>query len=168
MKSKLLLILLALAAVVYFFTLFQHPEGVKPGDPAPLFRVSSGNRTIQLQDYQGKYLLLNFWATWCPPCRAEMPSLGELQKLFADQPFEVIALSIDDDWKSVEQFFEKLPAQLTVGWDRGGEVASQYGTYRLPESYLISPDGKVIKRYIGPRDWVNPKVVSEIRQYLLQ
>jgi thiol-disulfide isomerase/thioredoxin len=107
----------------------------------------------KLDDYAGKIVLLNFWATWCPPCIEEMPSMRRFHaKLAADPRFVLVAVSADESWEPVKRFFGDDPPAFEVLLDEGGELARKYGTTMFPETYVIR-DGKIIGFIEGPRNW---------------
>ncbi len=121
------------------------------GKKAPDFEVlDKDGKTLRLSDYQGKYVLLDFWSTTCGPCVAEMPSLLEAFEAFKDHPkFEMIALSLDEDWEAIERFKRrhKMPwKNVRVGPFRTSKVLEDYGVYGIPENFLISPDGVVLRK----------------------
>jgi peroxiredoxin len=167
MKTKVLLILLIVVALTYFAYLHQSNSGVKVGALAPNFTLPGRTGSVSLSDYRGKTVLLNFWATWCPPCAREMPSLEALKKLLEGRPFQLVAVSVDEGgWAAVDAFLRRLPMTMMILSDAKGDVASLYGTFRLPESYLIDKEGKVIKKYTGPEDWMEESIVTEINSHL--
>ncbi len=166
MKPRFLLILLLAAAVGYFLYVYEGPQGVRVGNQAPDFSLPSRREAVRLQELRGRIVLLNFWATWCPPCVSEMPSLEALRKRMAGQDFQLLAVSVDEvGWEAIDRFLARIPVSMTILLDARGDVSSLYGTYQLPESYLIGRDGRILKKYVGPRDWMDPAIVSEIEQY---
>jgi peroxiredoxin len=167
MKPRTLLILLLTAGIAYFLYVSGSREGLKAGSPAPGFALPSRNGVVTLDQFRGKVVLINFWATWCPPCVQEMPSLENLKKRMEGKAFQILAVSVDEEgWKPIERFVEKMPLSLPILLDLRGDVADLYGTSRLPESYLIDKNGTVVKKYLGPRDWTEPKIVAEITRYV--
>ncbi len=118
---------------------------------------------MTLDQFRGQAVLLNFWATWCPPCVTEMPSLDDLRKRVDGRSFQILAVSLDEEgWEAIDRFLEKMPVGLKILLDARGEVSNRYGVTLLPESYLIDPKGIVVKKYTGPQDWNDPRVVEEI------
>jgi len=113
-----------------------------------------GAEVVKLTDYKGKWVLVNFWATWCPPCRDEMPSM-ELLNRKLDGKLEMVAISVDEDWGEVQRFFGDTAPTFTVLWDKNKTVPRAWGTRKYPETYLIDPTGKIVAQYVGPRDWYN-------------
>jgi len=112
---------------------------------------------------RGKLVLVNFWATWCPPCRDEMPSLEKLANALDPQSFEVLAVSVDESWDPVEKFL-KPRSPLTVALDQGGSVSQRYGTSKFPESYLVDSKGSVRLKFVGPRDWMDQNVLALLEE----
>ena len=119
-----------------------------------------------LAQYRGKVVLVNFWATWCEPCRDEMPSLVRLREKFAGQPFEVLAVDVDEPEARVRAFLEKTPLQLTVVLDPGKQVTKAWNVRILPASYVIGRDGRVRYSVIGEMDWSNERAVKVINALL--
>ncbi|MFZ9888951.1 MAG: redoxin domain-containing protein [Myxococcota bacterium] len=129
---------------------------------APDFVLPEGetNTGLQLASLRGKWVLVNFWATWCPPCRDEMPSMEMLNRRFQNRNFAMLAVSVDENWGDVARFFGDTPPTFKVLWDRQKVTARRYGTSKFPETYLIAPDGRVAAKYVGPRDWYNQGTVE--------
>lgn len=117
-----------------------------------LEKISGGK--LSLDSVRGKVVLLNFWATWCPPCIEEMPSMLRLAERMKDDPrFIMLAVSADDSWKPVREYFAGKPAPaFEVLLDASGAIAKQYGTTMFPETYVLV-DGKIVAFIEGPRDW---------------
>ena len=166
-KSKILVFLLIIAAAVYFFSIHENPAKIKEGQQAPSFILPSREGKLSLEQYRGRVVLLNFWATWCPPCIDEMPSLENLKKIMEGKDFEILAVNIDEEgWPAVDRFMKQHPLTLVVLSDPLGDVASRYGTYQLPESYLIDKQGVIVKKYIGSKNWEDPAILKEINSYV--
>jgi thiol-disulfide isomerase/thioredoxin len=123
-----------------------------------------GGGQLDLSSLKGKPVLVNFWATWCPPCREEMPSLAKLAQSFDPASFEVLTVSVDDGWQPVEKFLGK-PAPFRVVLDEGAQVSRLWGTSKFPESYLIDKDGRVRLKFVGPRNWMDPNVATVLESY---
>jgi cytochrome c biogenesis protein CcmG/thiol:disulfide interchange protein DsbE len=129
------------------------------GSHAPAFRAVNlrTRRPASLADYRGKVVLLNVWATWCAPCRVEMPSLERLHAKLAGPDFAVVAVSIDDgDSSGVMSFVRELGLGFDVLQDKGGGIQQIYQTTGVPESFVIDRDGVIIKKVIGAAEWDGP------------
>ena len=124
-------------------------EGAPPGFALPTL---NGPQINSSERFRGKVVFINFWATWCPPCVEEMPSMLRLQAKMADDPrFEMLAISTDEGWTPVRKFFEQKPP-FEVLLDAEGKLARTYGTEKFPETYVVV-DGRLVGHIIGPRDW---------------
>lgn len=137
--------------------------------PVPnLTFIDDKGATRRLEQFRGKLILLNVWATWCPPCRREMPTLERLQARLGGPEFEVVALSIDKGGRAaVESFFDEINVQaLTVYVDPTTAVRNDLALTAFPTTLLIDPQGREIGRYTGGADWDSPATVAMLRKYL--
>lgn len=125
---------------------------------------SADGSTLTLSDFRGKTILLNIWATWCPPCRDEMPSLDRLQALRGNDSFEVVALSIDKAGRdNVLPFFDDIGIErLAIYLDPPGSVMRTLNLVGLPTTLLFNDRGQEIMRWVGPKEWDAPDVIAEI------
>jgi len=121
---------------------------------APDFTLEdlSGNK-VSLKNFRGKTVFLNFWATWCVPCRAEMPAMERLHRELKDQGLEVVAVNFREDEAEVRDFLKELGLTFTVLLDRDGEISEEYGVWSLPLSYFINSKGEFVGKALGARDW---------------
>jgi len=143
----------------------KKPQPVMEGKVAPEFTLpllTGGN--ISLADYRGKFVFLNIWATWCAPCREEMPSMQRLHEQMAGKNFAMISISIDDDKSEVEKFVNELGLTFPVALDPAQVVAPKYKITGVPETFLISGDGVVMHHVIGPGEWDNPSILSAFNE----
>ena len=137
-----------------------------PGDPATGFNLPArGGGSVDLAKMHGKLVLVNFWATWCPPCRDEMPSLTRLAQSFDPQTFEVVAVSVDEGWAPVDKFLTTPQTPFRVVLDEGAKISRTYGTTKFPESYLVDRDGKLRLKFVGPRNWMDPNMGTLLESY---
>ncbi len=129
--------------------------GVGVGDQAPAFRLPSlDGRTVSLGELRGKVVILHFWATWCPPCMAELPSLLRFGKGLDPEKFVLLAVCVDnEDPARIRAFLRSWGPDLPVCLDPGGRVARRFGTYRYPETYILDPRGVIARKIIGQGDW---------------
>lgn len=165
-RAAFFLILFVLLMIGYSYFRREN-SGLKPGVRAPSFSLASRTGVVTLKDYSGQVVLVNFWATWCPPCASEMPSLERLNQRMSGKKFKILAVSLDEEgWPAIDRFIKKIPLRMTVLMDARGDVASEYGTSFLPESYLIDRQGVIVQKYSGPRDWLDPQIVLEIETYV--
>ena len=129
------------------------------------FRDEHGTM-LSLEDFRGKYLLVNIWATWCGPCREEMPALDKLALLLVDENFEVLAISVDVSGQSVVEGFYRRHGlkNLQVYIDPSEKVLRDLGVFGIPTTVLIDPSGRELGRLIGPAQWDNPDSVESLLQ----
>jgi thiol-disulfide isomerase/thioredoxin len=135
------------------------------GSPGPPFRLPArGGGVVDLAQLRGRLVLVNFWATWCPPCRQEEPSLQQMAKSFDPATLQVVAVSVDDAWAPIEQFFADHQPAYLVAWDDGARTSLAYGTSKFPESYLLDAQGRQLLKFVGPRNWMDPNVLATLQQ----
>ena len=131
------------------------------GKPAPDFTVQDSARTVSLRDLRGKVVVLNFWATWCPPCVEETPSLVAMQKQMKDK-VTVFSVSLDDSDSAYQQFIREhgMADALVTVRDATKRSNSIYGTFRFPETYVIDANGVLRRKFIGPVEWTRPEIIE--------
>ena len=158
-------IVLLSAVLVYFIYAGIHQRIVVAGDAAPEFSIRADNgRTVTLPNFGGKLLVLNFWATWCPPCVQETPSLSRFAAAYAPKGVVVLGISVDKDEAAYRAFLRKFnPEFLTVREDK---LHEDYGTFMYPETYIIDAKGKVLQKLAEPADWMDPRMTQLIDSLL--
>jgi peroxiredoxin len=117
---------------------------------------------VRLSDYKGKVVLINFWATWCAPCRDEMPSIQALQRKLAGRPFAVLAVNLDEPESRIRNFLDQVKVDFTVLLDPERQVARAWEARILPASFVIGPEGRVRYSLVGEINWDHELVVSRI------
>jgi len=130
------------------------------GSMAPDFTVQDADRTVSLSDLRGKVVVLNFWATWCPPCVEEMPSLVQMQDKMQAKGVEVLAVSVDVDENAYHKFLRDYKVTLLTVRDAERKSNNLYGTFKFPETYIIDRNGVMRRKFIGPVDWSQSEVVE--------
>jgi peroxiredoxin len=163
----------AAVAVAALFALYGSSRTAAPvtrGSSAPDFTLPSlaGDGDVALSALRGRVVLLNFWATWCAPCEDEMPAMQRLHEGLAGQGFELIAVSVDTGDAEVRAFRDRLGLTFPILLDPQRKASNLYQTFRYPESFLIDKSGKVVERYVGPREWDDPLYVQRIRELIGQ
>jgi peroxiredoxin len=137
------------------------------GGPAPALALKDlDGRSHQLSDYRGKVILVNFWATWCGPCRDEMPSIQELKDKLAGKPFVVLAVNLDEPESRIRKFLSQMKLDFTILLDPERKAARAWGARILPATYVIGPDGKIRYSLVGEINWGHEQVVSRISELL--
>ena len=120
--------------------------------------------TLDFEQLKGKVVLVTFWTSWCPPCRAEEPSLRELATMFSRDSFQLVAVSADEGWDAVDKFFAGRKPPYSVALDRGAIVSRSWGTTKFPESYLVDASGNLRLKFAGPRDWTDLDVLTLLQE----
>jgi peroxiredoxin len=144
---------------------------VARGSNAPAFELPQLDApaeapALALSDLRGRVVLLNFWATWCLPCEAEMPAMERLYRRFQGSGFALVAVSVDEDPDAVREFRDRLGLSFPILLDPERRVSDAYQTFRFPETLLVGPDGVVVERYVGEKDWDAAAYVDRIRRLL--
>ena len=124
--------------------------------------------TRSLSDYRGKVVFLNFWATWCGPCRFEMPSMEKLYRRFKDQGLEIVAVNMQEDRSSVQGFVDEYGLSFPVLLDSTGRVGATYGARSIPTTYIVGRDGLVLAGTIGTREWDTEEYLSFFEKRLAE
>lgn len=142
--------------------LLREPQGLPDID----FTDGDG-RPTRLSDFRGKVILLNLWATWCPPCRKEMPSLDRLQAILGGPDFEVIALSVDRGLPVIKTFYlQTAVTQLRIYVDQSEQAMPSLAVTAIPTTLLIDRHGREVGRKIGPAEWDSPALIRAIRDHV--
>jgi peroxiredoxin len=140
---------------------------VNVGDTAPKFTLTTDDgQRVTRSEFGGKLLVLNFWATWCGPCIEELPSLNEFQKQLASSGVIVLGVSVDRNEGVYRQFLKRTGVGFRTARDPEADLSSRYGTFKYPETYVIDRNGKVLQKHIGPRDWMDQRLLAEIKGLL--
>ena len=170
MLKVAILLVLAAPSVISPAEVFRELDLIRPSrtKAAPEFTVPGvkGDR-IDLRDLKGKAVLLNFWATWCAPCREEMPSMERLHHQYKDRGLRVVAISVDSAGAdTVARFVKSLGLTFSIGLDPKQEVANRYGVRALPSTFLLDRNGNTAAMALGPRDWSGPAAYAVIETLL--
>ena len=140
---------------------------VDVGQTAPDFKlVTESGKTITAKSFGGKLLVLNFWATWCPPCVQETPSLNAMASQLAPQGVVVVGVSVDRNGDSYKAFLQRMKIGFETSRDPKSLISASFGTFKFPETYVITPDGKVVEKYIADRDWTSPEMIGSLKSHL--
>jgi cytochrome c-type biogenesis protein len=138
--------------------------GIPAADPPiPMFDFSAellDGTTIRLSDLKGKALFLNFWATWCGPCKMEMPSMETLYHRFKDRGFEILAVNVRESQKDVADFMDTMDLSFPAALDPRGDIAAVYGIDAFPTTYLIDRNGGIVARLVGAINWDVPELAG--------
>ncbi len=158
-------VLLVLLVVVLYQAI--HETIVEAGDHAPDFRIATDTGPIVSRgNFGGKILVLNFWATWCPPCVQEMPSLNSFARAMAPNGVVVLGVSVDKEEKAYKTFLNRAKVGFLTARDAGKNINVDYGTFKYPETYVIDAKGKVLQKFIGPENWDDPRMLQYFKSLL--
>jgi cytochrome c biogenesis protein CcmG/thiol:disulfide interchange protein DsbE len=170
MKSERILhATLLLSIGVFCLALYSslHENIVNAGDSAPDFSITTDTgKTMSKSDFGGKLLLLNFWATWCPPCIEEIPGLNDMAQALGPKGLVILGVSVDKDADIYKKFLQRNPLLYPTARDPEQKINLRYGTIQYPESYLIDRNGKVIEKYISSQPWNSPQMMQHIQSLL--
>jgi len=167
--DRLLQLFLAATVAVFAVLLWDtlRDRVVKVGDIAPEFAITTESGvTVSSSNFPGKVLVLNFWATWCPPCVEETPALERFHKQLKDAGVTVLAISVDKNEAKYRNFIKRFGVTFATAHDPEATISSMYGTYRYPESYVIDKSGRVIEKIVGPKKWTDENVIKSFRTLL--
>jgi peroxiredoxin len=162
-RRRFLLAGFASAALALAFVSCNKDPRPQVGMPAPSFTLPDlEGKPHGLADFRGRVVVLNFWATWCPPCIDEMPSLQRLHQALAERGVTVIAVSVDERFSDVPAFVQKFDLTFSVLYDEGKKVSRKYQTFKYPETYILDREGRLKSKVVGPRDWAAPTVIRDM------
>ncbi|MDH5560851.1 MAG: TlpA family protein disulfide reductase [Deltaproteobacteria bacterium] len=143
----------------YFLDLTQQGEKIDNFS----YRLLSG-KTEELDSNQGKILFLNFWATWCVPCKKEMPDMEELHHLLKDTQFRIISISYSEEEKKVKEFIDLYPYSFDIALDSDGKIGTKLGVSGLPTTYILDKNLNIIAKAMGPRKWQDKSVIAFLKK----
>jgi cytochrome c biogenesis protein CcmG/thiol:disulfide interchange protein DsbE len=154
---------------VLVFVLYRsiHERVISVGDSAPDFTITADNgRTITAENFGGRLLVLNFWATWCQPCVEEVPSLDQFAQEMAGSGVVVLGVSVDKNPKLYHDFLTRSHVSFMTARDPDAQISADYGTFKYPESYIIDSKGKVVQKIIGATNWTDGSMVNAVKSFL--
>jgi len=140
----------------------EAPVAVTVGSMAPDFTLENvQGEKVSLSQLRGKVVIVNFWATWCPPCRSEMPSMEVLQRTFKDDGLVLLAINIEKEGRPVvEKFLKESPYSFQILLDDNASVQNRYNVFQFPESFIVDRNGIVVKKVIGAVPWMSGNIYN--------
>src|SRR5579862_1247936 len=162
--------LILAAAILYVFAAPSYRQGEPSlaGRKASDFDFQLAGKTAHLADLKGKVVLLDFWASWCPPCLEEAASLNRLQQEISAKGGTILATSEDEDAAAYDTFIHHNPVHLPTYRDPTKKIKESYGTVMIPEAHLIDRQGRIARKIVGPQDWQSPEIMSSMNVLLNQ
>jgi cytochrome c biogenesis protein CcmG, thiol:disulfide interchange protein DsbE len=160
-RAAVVVLVLLGAAAFYWGHRRDTAAGVQIGDPAPEFTLPTlGRGAISLAGFPRQVVVLNFWATWCPPCVAEAPSLEKFSVETKPLGVTVIGVSVDQDPAALEKFIADYHLTFPIARDPEQQLAWRFGTFKFPETYIIDRNGRVAEKIVGAVDWQDPRMIA--------
>jgi cytochrome c biogenesis protein CcmG/thiol:disulfide interchange protein DsbE len=162
------LVLAFIAGLLFLFARPDYRQGEPSlrGTPEKDFPLVLNGKPSRLSELKGKVVLLNFWATWCPPCVDEAPSLNALQHRIAPLGGTVLGVSVDDDEQAYQEFIKHYELAFPTFRDTTKQIPLTYGTTMYPDTYIIDRNGKLDRKIVGPQDWSSPEMTSYLDKLL--
>jgi len=158
------------SGLLIFFTLFApalNAEQMTPlpdNKPAPaLLLPDMDGVKHDIRDYRGRPVIINFWATWCPPCRRELPSMNRAWKKIKDEGIVMLAVDVGEDEDTVFTFMADYPIDFTVLLDSSGEITARWPVVGLPTTFVLDREGRLVYQAIGGREWDNDSLLDKVR-----
>jgi peroxiredoxin len=162
---KILVILVILGGAVFLALRLRSPRPVDIGERAPDFTLPALTRgSLSLHDFGRQVVVVHFWATWCPPCMEEAPSLEKFAEQMRFQGVTVMGVSVDQDAAALQTFAAEQHLSFPILRDPNQSIANHYGTFQFPETYIIDQDGRVAEKLIGPMDWQDPRIITFVQE----
>ena len=161
---KILVLLLILGGAIFLAWRLRQPRPVDIGERAPDFTLPALNGgSLSLHDFRRQVVVLNFWATWCPPCVDEAPGLERFAEQMRHQGVAVMGVSVDEDVEALQTFAAQQHLSFLILRDPDQSIAHRYGTFKFPETYIVDQDGKVAEKLIGAVDWQDPRLIAFVQ-----
>jgi len=162
---KIVVLLLILGGAVILGLRLRRPHPVEIGERAPDFTLPAlPQGSLSLHDFGRHVVVLNFWATWCPPCVEETPSLEKFAEQMRLQGVAVMGVSVDQDGAALQTFAAEQHLSFPILRDPDQSVANRYGTFQFPETYIVDQDGRVAEKLIGAVDWQDPRLITFVQE----
>lgn len=167
--KNLVLIILVSCLPLFITACGQGPKVATVGETAPDFTlVDRKGKTWTLSELKGQVVFVNFWATWCPPCREEMPSMQRLYTMLPKDKFKMLAILNSDDPAMADTFLRKFNITIPVLNDQKNKVGPKYGLTGLPETFIIDKTGVLREKFIGPAPWDSLEIIQMLMKYINQ
>ncbi|MCW8957195.1 MAG: TlpA family protein disulfide reductase [Gammaproteobacteria bacterium] len=158
---------IALLVLLFVFTASPNAADLKPytvKGPTPALKLNDlTGKTHDLNDYKGQIVLVQFWATYCTPCRKEMPSMNKLVKKMTGVPFKILAVDMGESKKDVTRFVKEVKPEFTILMDESGEALSSWRVFAAPSNFIIDPQGNIKYTLFGGVEWDSDELVKQLK-----
>ena len=144
---------------------FLQPIRITP--PVEITLMDLNGKIVSVSDFRGKIVFINFWTTWCPSCRVEMPSMEKLHNKFKEKDFVMVAIDLQENAKVVKKFFEKYKLTFTSLLDSKGEVGARFGVQAIPITFILDKTGRIMGKVVGAREWDSKEALA-LFEYLIE
>lgn len=170
-KTGVALVFIAGLVILFVHPSYRNGQPSLRGETAKDFSLTIHGRSTDLSDLRGKVVVLNFWASWCPPCVSETPSLNELQQWIASRGGTVLGISADTDPGAYQKFLKDYGVIFPTYRDPAekgilSQIGLSYGTQMYPETYIINRQGRIVRKIVGPQDWTSPAMIAYLNSVL--
>ncbi len=167
--KKLSLLILVCCSALFIASCGPGPKVAEIGQPAPDFTlVDRKGKTWTLSELKGQVVFVNFWATWCPPCREEMPSMQRLYTRLPKDKFKMLAILNSDDPALGDKFVAKIGVTMPILNDQINNIGSKYGLTGLPETFIVDKQGVLREKLVGPAQWDSTEIIEMLMKYINQ
>jgi peroxiredoxin len=137
--------------------------------PAPSFHLEDqGSHVHQLSDFRGKVVIVNFWASWCAPCREELPSMNRARTVLKQKDVAMLAINLGEDREAVNAFIDDFPIDFTVLLDHDGSVGQGWQVTGMPTTFVVNSRGEIVYRIVGKREWDSVEILELIRKLIIE
>ena len=150
----------SLAGILFLVGCYGGSRPKHIGDTAPDFTLQDSDHKVTLSDYRGQVVVLNIWASWCPPCVEEMPAMIAMQQRLKAKGVTIVGVSIDEDGDAYHRFLKEHGVNFVTVRDPDRKTANLYGTFGWPETYIIDRKGVIRRKFIGAADWTSPEITE--------
>jgi peroxiredoxin len=158
---------LCLTVITSAFAAGGADQGLKPlpeRPPAPAFDLEGPDgESVRLADFRGRPVIVNFWATWCPPCREEMPSMQRAWEQVRDEGIALIAINVGEDAETIKRFTQSYPVGFPLPMDLDSQVVQSWPVKGLPTTFVVDPEGRLVYQAVGEREWDDPALLDQVR-----
>lgn len=166
-STHLILSLLLCVLTIFTSTATHAQQNPEIGQPAAPFHLKDlAENSVELKDFQGKVMIVNFWATWCAPCREEIPSMNNAWAQLKDKDVAMLAINFGEPIDAIKAFVKDTPIDFTVLVDEMNDASTDWKVTAMPTTVVIDQKGNIVERILGPREWHSPEMIEAVLSLL--